>query len=495
MTQETPAVIILFGGSGDLARRKLYPALFGLFKRGILKAHFAVIGTARRPWSDAYYREIVAQAVADEPGATGGLAAAFSSHFYYQSHDVTDVDHYITLKTLAAKLDQQYDVGGNRLYYMAMAPNFFATIAEHLKSEHLLTDSGFNRLVIEKPFGHDYASAKALNDSITATFDERQIYRIDHYLGKEMTQAITALRFANPLFAAAWNKDYIQNIQITLAEAVGVEERAGYYESSGAMRDMVQNHIMQLVAALTMPEPAALNADSVHTAKEQVFASLHSYTPQEALQNFIRAQYTSATIEDAPIKGYREEDGVAADSMTDTFVAGKIMLDMPAFAGVPIYIRTGKRLTRKSTQITVTFKAVDSPLFPDQQDQPTNLTIYIEPNQGYSLFMNGKKLGITNDLEQNELIYRHDKVAAAAAPEAYERLLQDALAGNQTNFSRWRELADTWRYVDVILNAWAKSNQMATYSAGTMGPQAAFDLLQADGNAWFWQPTHVRLAD
>ncbi|WP_125705334.1 glucose-6-phosphate dehydrogenase [Lacticaseibacillus daqingensis] len=493
MAKEIAAVITLFGGSGDLAQRKLYPALFGLYQRGVLKDHFAVIGTARRPWTDEYYRDIVKTAVAGDSIESTAQASAFASHFYYQSHDVTDAAHYITLKELAAQLDEKYAAGGNRLFYMAMAPNFFATIASHLKSEALLTATGFNRLIIEKPFGHDYASAKALNDSITATFDEKQIYRIDHYLGKEMAQSLLALRFGNPLLRTVWNKDYIQNIQITLAEAVGVEERAGYYETSGALRDMVQNHVMQLLAYLTMDEPAALTADAVHTVKARAFDQLHRYTEAEVATNFVRGQYTTATIDGEAIRGYRDEDGVAQDSMTETFVAGKITTTAPNFAGVPIYVRTGKRLTRKSTQLTVTFKPQANSLF--GVTAADTLTIYVEPSQGFSLQLNGQKLGQTNVLAPAELAFRHDPAAAKSAPEAYERLINDVLHGDQTNFNHWNELAQTWRFVDVILAAWAKDKTMPTYAAGTMGPQAAKDLLARDGAEWFWQPTRIQMAD
>lgn len=492
MSKEVNAVIIMFGGSGDLAHRKLYPALFGLFQHGVLKDHFAVIGTARRPWSDAHYQGVVEDSV-KEAGATDEAAIkAFAGHFYYQSHDVTDADHYVTLKQLAAKLDQQYEVGGNRLYYMAMAPTFFSTIATHLKSEALLTDTGFNRLIIEKPFGHDFASAKALNDAITGTFKEEQVYRIDHYLGKDMAQAILALRFANPWLRGIWNKDYIKDIQITLAEAVGVEERAGYYETAGALRDMVQNHVMQLVAYLTMDEPSALTSEAIHAVKAKAFDELHRYTPAEAKQNFVRAQYAAATVDGKQVPGYREEDGVAKDSMTDTFVAGRILTDNPTLAGVPIFIRTGKRLTRKSTQVTVTFKGGEGPF---GQVPGNQLTIYIEPNEGYTLEINAKKLGETTTLEREWLNMRHDPEAVAAAPEAYERLIRDVLAGDQTNFNHWNELAETWRYVDVISQAWADDPTMPTYEAGSMGPQAAFDLLKPGDHQWYWQPRHTQLAD
>ncbi|KRM71539.1 glucose-6-phosphate dehydrogenase [Lacticaseibacillus brantae] len=494
---EKKAVIILFGGSGDLAKRKLYPALFQLFVRGDLQEHFAVIGTARRPWSDEYYQEIVTAAVTNLPQATTKQVKAFASHFYYQSHDVTDSAHYVTLKTLAEKLDKQYDIGGNRIYYMAMAPEFFGVIAGHIKSENLLTPDGFNRLVIEKPFGHDHASAKELNDSISATFDENQIYRIDHYLGKEMVQGILALRFGNQILEPLWSKDYIDNIQITLAEAVGVEERAGYYESSGALRDMVQNHIMQLMAYLTMEKPDTFSPEVVHKVKDALFSSLHRYTPEEAAQNFIRAQYVSADVNGQTVNGYRQEDGVAEDSMTETFVAGKLLLDTPRWEGTPIYLRTGKRLTRKSTQVTVTFKPVANNIFATDGEPaaPNRLTIYVEPTQGYRLEINGKTLGQTFALSQESLDFRHDDASVAKAPEAYERLLLDVLRGDQTNFTRWAELDQSWQYVDVIRQAWDATKAMPTYAAGTMGPQASMDLLTDSGRDWAFKPTHIKLAD
>ncbi|WP_045136384.1 glucose-6-phosphate dehydrogenase [Lacticaseibacillus paracasei] len=495
MPEESRAVIIIFGGSGDLASRKLYPALFNLYRRGVLAEHFAVIGTARRPWTDDHYHEVVENAVAGDD-VDRDQAKAFAQHFFYQSHDVTDADHYITLKNLAAKLDDQYVTGGNRIFYMAMAPDFFETIASHLKSEHLLTERGFNRLIIEKPFGHDYARAKELNDSLTATFDDDQIFRIDHYLGKEMIQNLLAFRFDNAIFEGVWNKDYIDNIQITLSEAVGVEERAGYYEKAGALRDMVQNHVMQVLSYLTMPKPKTFTANDILTAKDQVFAALKPYDLATAKENFVRAQYASAEVDGDQVLGYRQEEGVAANSQTATFVAGKIMLDMPQWEGVPVYIRTGKRLTRKSTQLTLTFKPVASPLFNRETgSQPDSLTIYIEPSEGYSLQLNGKALGTGFNIEPDELRYRHDPEAAAAAPEAYERLINNVLEGDQTNFTHWSELSASWRFIDAIQAAWSQETEMPTYPAATMGPQAAFDLLARDGRQWFWQPRRIKLAD
>lgn len=273
MKYEKPALFIIFGGSGDLAHRKLYPALFNLYRNSLLSEKFAVIGTARRDWSDDYFRNTVKESLKkfceDEETVDN-----FISHFYYQSHDVNDSEHYVTLKKLAQKLDTKYELEENRVYYMAISPKLFGTVAGHIKSENLITDNGFNRLVIEKPFGHDFESALQLNNEISQTFDENQIYRIDHYLGKEMIQNIPIIRFSNPMLEKVWNKDFISNVQITLAESLGVEERGGYYDGSGALRDMIQNHVMQILAQLTMKKPSIYSSEAVHEAKKELFSSL-----------------------------------------------------------------------------------------------------------------------------------------------------------------------------------------------------------------------------
>ncbi|MDN6037604.1 MAG: glucose-6-phosphate dehydrogenase, partial [Lacticaseibacillus paracasei] len=276
----------------------------------------------------------------------------------------------------------------------------------------------------------------------------------------------------------------------------GVEERAGYYEKAGALRDMVQNHVMQVLSYLTMPKPKTFTANDILTAKDQVFAALKPYDLATAKENFVRAQYASAEVDGDQVLGYRQEEGVAANSQTATFVAGKIMLDMPQWEGVPVYIRTGKRLTRKSTQLTLTFKPVASPLFNRETgSQPDSLTIYIEPSEGYSLQLNGKALGTGFNIEPDELRYRHDPEAAAAAPEAYERLINNVLEGDQTNFTHWSELSASWRFIDAIQAAWSQETEMPTYPAATMGPQAAFDLLDLDGRQWGSQPRRIKLAD
>lgn len=494
MHTDSAALFIIFGGSGDLAQRKLYPALFNLYRKGYLKEHFAVIGTARRPWTDEHYHEIVMTALDnfDEDQAT---KEAFVGHFYYQSHDVTDAKHYETLKALASRLDEQYDLQQNRIYYMAMSPRFFGTIASHLGSAALLTTDGFNRLIIEKPFGRDYDSAKALNQELTQTFDEDQIYRIDHYLGKEMIQNIVALRFGNGLLSGVWNNQFIDNVQITLAESVGVEERAGYYETSGALRDMFQNHIMQVIGMLAMEVPVNFTAEDVQREKTRLFRSIQPYSPAEIKQNFVRAQYAETTVDGENKPGYQQEINVAPDSQTETFVAGKVMIDNERWCGVPFYVRTGKRLARKETQINIVFKKTGVNIFADDKSDrsamaPDVLTIYVEPEQGFSLTINGKEVGQGFALKPDQLTYQYDEQMLADSPEAYERLILEALNGDGTNFTHWHELAASWQFVDAIREVWdADQTPLPSYAIGSMGPQEATDLLATTGAKWIFDPT------
>jgi len=492
MSKEKIALFTIFGGTGDLAQRKLYPSLFKLYQKGYLQDHFAVIGTARRPWTDDHYHQVVADALASLH-ADADQVTAFASHFYYQSHDVTDVQHYITLKRLSEKLDAQYGLQGNRIFYLAMAPNFFGTIARHLKSEHILTENGFNRVIIEKPFGHDFESAKTLNDELAETFDENQIYRIDHYLGKEMIQNIAAIRFGNNIWESLWNNRYISNVQITLSEKLGVEERAVYYDNSGALRDMVQNHIMQILSLLTMDQPVEFTEDDINIEKVKALRSLRPYQPDEVARNFVRGQYAPAET----VKGYRQEDKISPESNTDTFVAGKVMIDNYRWSGVPFYIRTGKRLADKFTRIDIVFKRPVINIFnhdladdetADNGLAPNILTINVEPTEGFELRMNAKNVGQGFATTPVQLNFDHDATAAANSPEAYERLLHDILNGDATNFTHWQEVAYSWKFIDVIQRYWDEHQpSFPNYKPGTMGPQAAADLLAKDGHRWVYQ--------
>lgn len=496
MVQEKTVLLTIFGATGDLAKRKLYPSLFRLFRKGYLKDHFAVIGTARRPWTDEYYRTIVSETIQDlQP--TEQETEDFASHFFYQSHDVTDAEHYVTLKKLSDQLDHDFQLEGNRLYYLAMAPQFFGTIVNHLKSEEILTDHGFDRLMIEKPFGTDYDSAYQLNQEIRAAFPEDEIFRIDHYLGKEMIQNISAIRFANNIFESQWNNRYIDNVQITFAESLGVEDRGGYYENSGALKDMVQNHILQVVSLLAMEPPAAFSEKEIRNEKVKALRAIRLYTETEALESFVRGQYSAGKLGTQEFIGYREEPNVAPDSMTETFVAGKFLIDNFRWSGVPFYIRTGKRMTEKGTRINIVFKQVPINVFKDEcnaksatQTLPPNiLTIYIQPTEGFSLSLNGKEVGQGFTTNPVKLDYRQSAEMVENSPEAYEKLILDALNGDGTNFSHWDEVAQSWRIVDIVKQAWDKiSVDFPNYPAGTMGPKAAFELLENDGFEWIWEP-------
>ncbi|GAJ25984.1 glucose-6-phosphate 1-dehydrogenase [Liquorilactobacillus sucicola DSM 21376 = JCM 15457] len=477
------ALFIIFGGTGDLAKRKLYPSLFELYKKGFLKENFAVIGTARRPWTDEYFQDVVRKAVTDADTSKED-ADEFAQHFYYQSHNVNDTEHYVTLRKLAQRLDQKYSIGGNRLFYLAMSPRFFGTIAEHLKSQNIVTDNGYNRLIIEKPFGHDLASAKDLNNSIGRYFAEDSVFRIDHYLGKEMIQNIAAVRFGNNLFRSLWNNRYIDNIQITLSEALGVEERAGYYETAGALRDMVQNHILQIVSLLTMNMPASFTESDIRREKIYALKALQVYSPEQVEKNFVRAQYGESS---AGLKGYRQEEQIADDSKTETFVAGKVFVNSENFSGVPIYIRTGKRLSKKTTRIDIVFKDVPKNIFGSERLGKNILTIIVEPKGEIYLQMNVKKIGQNFGLKVQKLDLLQVEDNSVQIPEAYEKLILDVLRGDATNFTHWEEVAYSWKFVDAIRNAWDNQQiPLPEYASGSMGPQEADDLLARDDHHWIF---------
>ncbi|MDR2465213.1 MAG: glucose-6-phosphate dehydrogenase [Streptococcaceae bacterium] len=491
MNIEKKVLLTIFGATGDLAKRKLYPSLFGLFKKGILREHFAVIGTARRPWEHETLREVVLESIKDDV-ENEEFAEKFASHFYYQPHDVQDSEHYRTLKQLGDTLEERYQTEGNQVFYLAMSPNFFGTIALHLKSENIVTEHGYSRLIIEKPFGTDLETATELNEALSNTFTEEQIYRIDHYLGKEMIQNVSAIRFANIIFESIWNKDYIDNIQITFAEAIGVEDRGGYYDGSGALRDMVQNHILQVLSLLAMEPPKKFAEEEIRKEKIKAFQAIHKYTEDEALRYFIPGQYTAGEINNERFIGYREEPNVPEDSLTETFVAGAFFIDNERWDGVPFYIRTGKRLVEKGTRINVVFKTSPQLLTSEEcgtNVEPNVLTIYIQPTEGFSLSLNGKEMGQDFNLSPVALSYRHDSEFLGNSPEAYEKLLHDTLDGNSSNFSHWEEVKRSWELIDVIKKAWTNHHtELYTYPARTMGPMESYELLERNGHEWIWQP-------
>lgn len=482
MATEKKAIITLFGATGDLAHRKLYPAIFNLYKKGSLASHFALIGTGRHPWTNEKLRSVVEKSI-QSLADSDDQAKKFASHFYYQSHDVTNPKHYVVLKKLAEKLDQKYGTEGNRIFYIALAPQFFGIVSKNLREQNVLTDNGFNRLIIEKPFGHDYPSAKKLNDSLTATFKKDQIFRIDHYLGKELVQNIYALRFANPIFENVWNHNYISNVQITLAENLGVGTRAGYYDGSGALRDMIQNHTMQVLGVVAMDEPKSFTYDEIHAAKAKALNAVEIYDEDGVKKNFVRGQYGEGNGE----KSYREADGVPDDSITETYVAGKVMVDTPRWKGVPFYVRTGKELPKKETRVDIVFKPGKNIFGNGNTVKPVVLTIHLEPESGFVMSFNRKKIGNAFKLAGGTLSDMESKEQIAATPQPYERMINDALAGDLSNFAGWPEISHNWKFVDPIRKCWDNNKpDFPNYTPGTMGPKAADELLKRDGHHWIY---------
>lgn len=487
MPKEITTLLTFFGGTGDLAKRKLYPSTYNLFKKGFLQEHFAIIGTARQELTTDEFRELVRTSIADfiEDQAN---AEEFVSHFYYIQLDITDQAGYANMLSLNNELDVKYSLKGNRIFYMSVAPRFFGTVAKYLKSENLLTENGeFNRLMIEKPFGSSYDTAEALQNELSEAFDENQIYRIDHYLGKEMVQNIAAVRFGNPLFDAAWNKDYIENIQVTLSEVLGVEERAGYYDTAGALRDMIQNHTMQVIGWLAMEKPASFTDKEIRAAKNAAFNSLKIYnTPEEVAANFVRGQYGESA--DGSQKKYLDELDVPTDSQNNTYVAGKLQFDMPRWEGVPFYIRSGKRLAAKSTRVDVVFKKGLN-IFGEgvSLDNPV-LSILIDPKGGIEFKINAKDITSSFATRTIDLDWQVSDEDKAVTPEPYERMIHDAMNGDGSNFADWNGVGTAWRFVDAIQAAWdAKKESFPNYVSGSMGPVAADELLAKDGNEWIFK--------
>ncbi|MBS4215762.1 glucose-6-phosphate dehydrogenase [Neobacillus rhizophilus] len=494
MDQNLSSLIMIFGATGDLSKRKLFPSLYRLYERGRLDK-FAVIGIARTQQSHEKFKQSVKDSVTASLGEKPNLDE-FVSHFYYQSHDVADSNSYAALKKLADEIDGHYGLEGNRIFYLAMAPEFFGPIALHLKSDGLTDVKGYKRLVIEKPFGHDLESAMELNKQIRTAFSENEIYRIDHYLGKEMVRNIEVIRFANAIFEPLWNNRYISNIQVTSSETLGVEERGRYYESSGALRDMVQNHMMQMVALLAMEPPIKLTTDEIRSEKVRVFRALRSVEGEQVKEYFVRGQYGEGTISEKSVPRYRDEPNVDQGSNTETFVAGKIMIDNFRWAGVPFYIRTGKRMTSKTTKIVVQFKDIPMNLYyqTEKMLNPNLLVIHVQPEEGITLHLNAKKAGGHLEAQEVKLSFANTGIHAMNTPEGYEKLLYDCMRGDATNFTHWDEVAYSWAFVDKISKVW--ENQKAeypNYESGSMGPKAADELLEKDG--FFWWPVSDMYVD
>ncbi len=482
-----PGVLVVFGASGDLTARKLLPALASLSRRRLLDPAFAVVGVARTPLDDESFREQMSAAGA--PGDTGWGETVSKSR--YITGDYADAATFASLKDALDKLDTDLGRTGNRTYYLATVPSMFEKVADGLGAAGLNRagpGGGAVRIVIEKPFGHDLASARALDAGLHCTFDEEQIYRIDHYMGKETVQNVLALRFANAIFEPVWNRRYIDHVQITVAESLGVEKRGGFYERAGALRDIVQNHVMQVLSLTLMEPPSSIEAQGIRDEKVKALRSVVVPTPAQVVSEVVRAQYDSGWSEGVSVPAYRQEPDVDPRSNTETYVAAKLSVDNWRWAGVPIYVRTGKRLPKRLTEVALQFQRVPHLVFAvaeSQELRPNALVLRIQPDEGVSLRFGAKVPGQAFQVRDVLMDMSYGSSFLEEAPEAYERLLLDAMVGDPTLFIRSDEVDLAWQICEPILHAWQdRPVPLAGYAAGSWGPRQADQLIQRDGRQW-----------
>ena len=476
--------IVIFGASGDLTHRKLIPALYNLYKIGRLSENFSVLGVARSDLNDETFREKMREALIHNEETTPETLDAFSSHLYYQAVNTSDAQDYGKLVPRLDELHDKYKTCGNTLYYMSTPPSLYGVIPECLAAHGLNTEEyGWKRIIVEKPFGYDEKTAQALDVQIHHFFEEHQIYRIDHYLGKETVQNLLVLRFSNGWFEPLWNRNFIDYVEITGAESIGVEERGGYYDGSGAMRDMFQNHLLQVLAMVAMEPPAIINANSMRDEVAKVMHSLRPLTVEDMEHNLVLGQYTAAEINGKMENGYLEEKGVPADSRTETYIALRCEIENWRWAGVPFYVRTGKRLPARVTEIVIHFKTTPHPVF--SQNAPENkLIIRIQPDEAISMRFGLKKPGAGFEAKEVSMDFRYADLAGAQVLTAYERLLLDAMKGDATLFARTDAVHAAWKFVQPILDYKANGGRIHEYEAGTWGPVAADKLIAKQGKVW-----------
>jgi glucose-6-phosphate 1-dehydrogenase len=479
-----PCALTIFGASGDLTQRKLFPALYSLALRNLLPEQFAVVGVARTPMSTDEFREQMEEAVKEHcrdefrPDVWAELAEGTR----YVGADLVDAQEDREVVACLNELDETRGTAGNRVYYLAVPPSAIEPIVVQIGPRR--ATGGWTRLIVEKPFGHDLESARRLNEIVRAYFDESEIFRIDHYLGKETVQNMLVLRFANGIFEPIWNRQFVDHVQITVAESLGIEGRASFYEASGAIRDIVQNHLLQLVALTAMEPPIDFSAESVRNEKVKVLRATHTPGPKHV----VRGQYGPGYVDGEEVPGYREEEGVDPDSATETYVAAKLYVDNWRWADTPFYLRTGKRLPRRETTIAIQFKRAPHPPFEVDAEEglrPNVLLVHIQPDEGVSLAIGAKVPGQGLTIRTVHMDFLYGGSFRVGLPEAYERLILDCLLGDATLFTRADEVEEQWALVDAMVAPWKRDRpHFPNYAAGTWGPPAADELLHRDGRSW-----------
>jgi len=488
-----PCAMVIFGAGGDLTKRKLIPAVYNLAKEKLLPDHFAIVGVSLEKYSTEDFRKRLSDEVREY--ASGDIDQNawewFTNRIYYTSGDFKDPQLYQQLKDLLAQVDKDQGTQGNALFYLATSPEFFAVVAKQLGGAGLTKEANRNwrRVVIEKPFGHDLASAIELNRALCEVLDERQIFRIDHYLGKETVQNILAFRFANGIFEPVWNRRYVDHVQVTVAEQLGVEMRGGYYEKAGALRDMVPNHIFQLITLCAMEPPISFDAEAVHDEQTKILRAFQPLTPEKVLDHAVRGQYDDGAIDGTTVPAYRAEPHVSPESNTPTFVAMSLQIDNWRWAGVPFYLRTGKRLAKRMSQIVVRFRRPPLVLFRKtsiENINPNELVINIQPDEGISLSFEAKVPGPVVKLGNVDMDFQYSDYFGAPPSTGYETLLYDCMTGDPTLFQRADMVEAAWAVVQPVLDVWAAlpPRDFPNYASGSWGPAQAFELLRRDGREW-----------
>jgi glucose-6-phosphate 1-dehydrogenase len=493
-TAAGPSSVVVFGASGDLTHRKLIPSLFELFSGDLISRHFYLIGCGRSPLSHLQFRGGIEESIQTSAGGIRPAQVdAFLERCFYVQGDYHSGDLYRLLREEMVRLDEQFGVDGTRLFYLSVPPTLVGDISERLAEYKLACPAASGhlqnvRLVIEKPFGRDLPSALELDRKLHLCFHESQIYRIDHYLGKETVQNILVFRFANSLFEPLWNRNYIDHVQITIAESLGVEHRAGYYDQTGALRDMFQNHMLQMLSLVAMEPPTSFAADHVRDEKAKLLRSISPISLRPEDLQIVRAQYGPGTINGRAVPGYRQEEGVNPHSLTETFVAARLMIENWRWKGVPFYLRTGKRLPKKLTEIVVVFKSIPHSLFQDvgTEEIPRNvLRFQIQPEEGTFLSLQAKRPGSKICMSTLEMDVDYQKVFGVQMPEAYQRLLLDCLIGDQTLFTRQDSVVLTWKLLQPIIDEWDKNREdIFIYKSGISKIDPAEDLIRKNGHSW-----------